>query len=131
MRNRLWNCRNPNQGTTLKVLTVCSAGLLRSPTLAHILSSDPYNFNTRAVGLDEGHALIPLDDVHLEWADVVFCMDRSMAEEVERKGFEGQIFNLSVPDNFEYRDPELVNIMKDRMNNKDIWLYRDKIQPED
>ena len=131
MRNRLWNCRNPNQGSTLKVLTVCSAGLLRSPTLAHILSSEPYNFNTRAVGLDEGHALIPLDEVHLEWADVVFCMDQSMAEVIARKGFEGQIFNLSIPDNFEYRDPELVNMMKDRMNNRDIWLYRDKIQPED
>ena len=46
-RNRLSNVNNRFQGNFKRVLYVCSAGLLRSPTLAEILSQAPYNFNTR------------------------------------------------------------------------------------
>ncbi len=62
--NRLHNMRNPHQGSNKKVLCVCSAGLLRSPTLAWILSNEPFNFNTRAVGTSSEYALIVLDEVH-------------------------------------------------------------------
>ena len=58
-RNRLHNATNPYQGSYKKVLCVCSAGMLRAPTAAVVLSRPPYDFNTRAVGTDLGTALIP------------------------------------------------------------------------
>ena len=114
MNNRLWNCTNPYQGDYKKVLCVCSAGLLRSPTAAWVLSNQPFNYNTRAVGLDVGHALIPIDEVHLAWADVVVAMDSYQTQEIDRMGFEGPLINLDIPDNFEYRDPKLVTAIFNR-----------------
>ena len=43
--NRLANTQNKYQGKYKKVLCVCSAGLLRSPTAALVLSQEPFNFN--------------------------------------------------------------------------------------
>ena len=50
LMNRLGNSKNPYQGDFKKVLCVCSAGLLRSPTAAWVLSNAPFNFNTREIG---------------------------------------------------------------------------------
>ena len=55
--NKLANTRNPYQGTSKRVLCVCSAGLLRSPTIAWILSNPPFNFNTRAAGVSLEYVL--------------------------------------------------------------------------
>ncbi len=112
--NRLWNVKNPNQGAFRKVLCVCSAGLLRSPTAALILSKSPFNFNTRAAGL-ESYALIPVDNILLEWADEVVCMSLQQVEQLQDRGYKGKILNLDVPDNYEYRNPSLITIMKKKL----------------
>ena len=75
MNNRLYNCKNPYQGDAKKVLCVCSAGLLRSPTAAVVLNRE-YGYNTRACGTEVGHALIPLDETLMHWADEIVVMDR-------------------------------------------------------
>lgn len=67
--NRIFNSGNPNQGDYKRMLCVCSAGLLRSPTTAYVLSQAPYNYNTRAAGLVADFALIPVDEVLLRWAE--------------------------------------------------------------
>lgn len=77
--NRLDNARNEFQGEYKRVLCVCSAGLLRSPTTAVVLSSEPYNFNTRAAGLVREFALVPVDKVLLFWADEIVCMTADQA----------------------------------------------------
>ncbi len=84
MFNRVHNAGNPYQGGYKKVLCVCSAGLLRSPTAAVVLAQDPFNYNTRAVGTDKGHAFMPLETVHLTWADEIVCMDSEQKRIVER-----------------------------------------------
>lgn len=117
MNNRLWNCKNPYQGDYKKVLCVCSAGLLRSPTAALVLSKKPYNFNTRSCGMDTGHALIPLDDVLLAWADEIVCMDE-FQEQVIRQGTHKPIINLRIADSFNYRDPKLMALIKERYNEE-------------
>lgn len=111
--NRAWNCKNPYQGKYKRVLCVCSAGLLRSPTVAWVLSNEPFNFNTRAVGIDLGHALIPLDDVLLEWADEVIVMDEYQ-QKVLQERTKKPVVNLRIGDNFEYRDKGLVTIIRMR-----------------
>ena len=109
--NRKYNARNPYQGKYKRVLCVCSAGLLRSPTLAWLLSNEPYNYNTRAAGLDIGHALIYADDVLLEWADEIICMDGTQQKSLEART-KKRVINLKIGDNFEYRDKGLIKIMK-------------------
>jgi predicted protein tyrosine phosphatase len=111
VNNRLWNCQNPSQGKFKRVLCVCSAGLLRSPTVAWFLSNEPYNFNTRAAGLDVGHALIPVDDVLIGWADEIVCMDERQAKALTERTSK-PVINLRISDNFEYRDKGLLHILK-------------------
>ena len=111
--NRKYNSKNPYQGKYKRVLCVCSAGLLRSPTAAWVLSNEPYGFNTRAAGIDAGHALIPVDDVLIEWADEIVCMDIYQQKQLQERT-KKPVFNLRVGDNFEYREKGLCKIIQMR-----------------
>ena len=113
--NRLGNVSNRFQGKYKKVLCVCSAGMLRSPTAALVLSQEPYNFNTRSAGVSKEYALIPIDEVLLAWADEIVCMDMEH-EAVLRNYFEvtKDIKTLNIPDDFPYRDPELIQLIKEK-----------------
>ena len=115
--NRLWNCKNPAQGDFKKVLCVSSAGLLRSPTIAWVLSNEPFNFNTRAVGSSFSFALTPIDDMFIEWADIVVFVNSETAKEVEYR-FDltyKHVITLELPDVFKFRDPRLVEIAKKQL----------------
>lgn len=114
MRNRLYNCKNPYQGNYKKVLCVCSAGLLRSPTIAYVLSQDPYNCNTRSCGIHD-YALIMIDDVLVTWADEIVVTDDEKVEVInnylKRLNLSIPVINLNIPDTFEYRDEDLIYII--------------------
>lgn len=116
--NALWNCRNPYQGKYKRVLTVCSAGLLRSPTIAWYLNRHT-DYNCRACGIYD-YALVQIDEVLIEWADYVICTEKEIYDHVLSKfseQFDGDrlIFNLDIPDNFMYRDDELVKIVAQKL----------------
>lgn len=118
--NRLGNCHNKYQGDNKRVLCVCSAGLLRSPTAAWVLSNPPYNYNTRAVGVSDEYALIPVDEVLIEWADEIVCMEHDHAIALEER-FGGILDNapnpviiLGVPDKYGFRDRELIEFIQVR-----------------
>lgn len=113
--NRIHNATNPYQGKTKRVLCVCSAGLLRSPTAAVVLSQEPYNLNTRAAGLDEGHALIIVDEVLLEWADGIVCMTKDQERELKTKT-KKPVMCLNIADSYGYRDPKLIKLIKESYN---------------
>ena len=112
--NRISNSKNHYQGSRKKVLCVCSAGLLRSPTIAWILSNEPFGYNTRAVGTSQEYALIPLEPVHLHWADAVVFVDEgnylTACYEYEDTIHNMEHHILSIPDQFPFRDEELVKI---------------------
>lgn len=113
MMNRLATCHNPYQGKYKRVLCVCSAGLLRSPTAAYVLASE-FDCNTRAVGLATEYALIPIDRVLLEWADEIVCMEQSQAQKLYTMSVPfSKIIVLNIPDAFEYRDPELIRLIRE------------------
>ncbi len=111
VNNRLWNCKNPHQGDAKKVLCVCSAGLLRSPTAANVLHQE-YGYNTRACGLDVGHALIPIDEVLITWADEIVCMTEGQEKSLIEMTDDVPIVCLSIPDCYGYMNPELVGLIK-------------------
>lgn len=111
MNNRIHNSTNPNQGEYKRVLCVCSAGLLRSPTAALVLSQPPFNYNTRAVGLEVDFALIPIDDVLIKWANEIVCMTKEQAKELNKIQSLPPLICLDIPDNFRYRDPKLMKLI--------------------
>ena len=108
---------NSFQGDYKKVLAVCSANMLRSPTIAHVLSADPYNFNTRSAGT-HSFALIPVTQDLLQWADEIVCAETEHAISVRNMLMEFDldkpIVNLGIPDNYEYRDPKLIELIHSR-----------------
>ncbi len=116
-RSRSMNAQNPFQGNRKKVLCVCSAGLLRSPTLAWVLSNEPFGFNTRAAGSQASYALIPVDQALIDWADLIIFVNEANTNDVlnnfdlSRKEYR----TLAIPDNFEFRDPELVRIINEQL----------------
>ena len=113
LMNRLANCSNKYQGRYKRVLCVCSAGLLRSPTAAWVLSNEPYNFNTRAAGLAKEFALVPVDEVLLTWADEIVVFEAKQAEQIRSALVdETPIIVLGILDNFRYRDEELVSLIR-------------------
>ena len=117
MNNRLYNCKNPYQGGYKKVLSVCSAGLLRSPTIAYVLSQDPWNYNTRACGIHD-YALVLLDDVLLTWADEIITVDSTIEymikERLKKLNLNTPLYNLDLPDIFGYRDEDLISLIKEK-----------------
>lgn len=118
-QNRIYNAKNPAQGEAKRVLCVCSAGLLRSPTAAVVLSQEPFNFNTRAAGLEDSYALIPVDAVLLAWADEVVCMTAQHAEMLQAKLIachcvRKSVKVLNISDDYRYRDPELMRLIAER-----------------
>lgn len=116
--NRIANSSNRFQGEYKRVLCVCSAGLLRSPTTAVVLSQKPYNFNTRAAGLVADFALVPVDEVLISWADEIVCMtedQEAKLKELVAKHASHKKVNvicLNIEDSFAYRDPKLIKAIK-------------------
>lgn len=109
--NRLYTAQNPYQGESKRVLCVCSAGLLRSPTAALVLSQPPFNYNTRAAGA-HSYALVRVDKVLIRWAQEIVCMQSEHADALLR--FDepvAPVVVLDIPDNFSYRDPTLMDLI--------------------
>lgn len=117
--NRLYTAGNPYQGASKKVLCVCSAGILRSPTAAYVLSGEPFNFNTRSAGIMKHYALIPVDKILLHWADEIVCMTKEHEEELARLT-DKPIRCLNIPDDFAYRDPTLVRMIRERYQELEV-----------
>ncbi len=115
LMNRLNVAKNPYQREYKKVLCVCSAGVLRSPTAAVVLATD-FGCNTRAAGITREFALISVDQVLLTWADEIVCMDEKQQQTLtlmcEEFDLVRKIINLDIPDSFSYRDSILISTIR-------------------
>jgi len=111
---------NSYQGDYKRVLTVCSANMLRSPTMAHVLSAEPYNFNTRSAGTSD-FALIPVTDDLLMWADEIVCADSEhttvINKMLQKLDIDKPLINLRIPDVYEYRNEGLIDLIKLRYDD--------------
>lgn len=126
-RNKLYNTKNPAQGEYKKVLCLCSAGLLRSPTTALVLSQEPFNYNTRAAGVVSDYALITVDGYLVNWADEVVVMTQEHKAVMEESGCDKPIVCLDIPDEFEYRDPKLMKMIAERYT--ELTKHKETSQP--
>lgn len=120
-RNQLANVGNKFQTTAKKVLCCCSAGLLRSPTLANLLHKE-FGFNTRAVGCDKEYALITISQALIWWADEIVFVNRenfdilSQEEKDEISDVGVKVAFLSIEDDFDWNDSVLNRILLEAYN---------------
>lgn len=121
--NALWNCKNPYQGKYKKILAICSAGLLRSPTIAWYIQSVS-DYNCRAAGLHD-YALIEVDPVLVEWADLIICADEDVHAlfigSYHDKLGDKRILNFNIPDIYEYKDPDLIKIIEEQCIRQEVF----------
>jgi predicted protein tyrosine phosphatase len=122
-RNQLYNVNNASQGETKKVLTVCSAGLLRSATLQNMLIKE-YGYNVRNCGTVESYALIPISEALVKWADEIVFVNmenfRDVKKDIEELGLLNKTYVLDIPDMYEFNNPELLEICKEQYANKTL-----------
>lgn len=119
-RNKLHNLSNPYQGQSKKVLTVCSAGLLRSPTAAIVLNRE-FGFNTRSCGIDINYALVPFSTALHQWADEIVVVELWMKNEIERL-----VKELAAEQLMNYEDVEVPVVC---LNISDSYAYmEDQLQ---
>lgn len=113
-RNQLGNVSNPYQTKAKRVLTVCSAGLLRSPTTANVLHRK-FGYNTRAAGSTTSFALIPVTEALIAWADEIVFVNNvnyhEVCETFDKRLERKDVVVLNVPDNYEWNDPVLQEII--------------------
>lgn len=108
----------PEQRT--KVLFVCDANRLRSPTAEAIFSSHP-NLEVKSAGLSR-EATVPLSHQLLEWADVIFIMEKKHRNIIHSRFKEiyqrKRIICLDISDEFGFMDPELVQLLEERVTRQ-------------
>jgi predicted protein tyrosine phosphatase len=97
-----------------RVLFVCSQNRLRSPTAEQVFASYA-GIECSSAGTNND-AENPLTAELVEWADVIFVMEKMHRNKVSAK-FKRQmsskrIICLDIPDDYEFMDPELVRILK-------------------
>ena len=116
-RNQLANTQNKYQGSAVKALCVCSAGLLRSPSIAKVLTECGYN--TRACGTAQDYALIPVSEALLYWADEIYVVAeesviiRALLKEHLLEDV--PVVELDIPDEYGTFDPALMDIIKEQV----------------
>jgi predicted protein tyrosine phosphatase len=96
-----------------KILFICDENRLRSPT-AQSLYSEEEDMVARSAGLGS-HATIALTEELLEWADLIFVMERRHRNIIHKKWpsqyKRKQIICLYIPDEYDFMDPVLVGIL--------------------
>ena len=100
----------------MNVLFVCSMGLMRSPTAAHV-----YGCGSRYAGVDSD-AHVKLTVEMIDWADKIICFEWSHKSKIRKmkRGISDKVFNWKIPDEFAYMDDQLVVRLRGLMEE---WLY--------
>ena len=113
---------NEYQGARVRMLFVCSAGLLRSPTAAAV--AENLGYNTRSCGSSLSYAIIPITVNLVHWAKVIFFVNEENYEEsLEVFEYDTETIEMlkkkaviwDIEDDYEYYHPTLVSKVKHLM----------------
>jgi predicted protein tyrosine phosphatase len=100
-----------------KVLFVCSQNKLRSPTAESVFAEHP-ELEVASAGLNH-NAEIPLSLEMVEWADVIFVMEkthrRRLSEKFRQHLKHQRVICLDIPDEYDYMDPELIRLLESKV----------------
>ena len=107
------------------ILVVCGRNKKRSRTAEYIFKND-VRFNIRSAGLSpKSDRKLSENDLH--WADLVFVMEteqRSKIRELYTHLELPRIEVLNIPDDYEFMDEELVEILTDKINDTLQRVYK-------
>lgn len=101
-----------------KILFICSQNRLRSPTAEQIFSTYP-EIEVASAGLNND-AIVPLSPDLLEWANIIFVMEKSHLNKL-RKKFKiyiktQKIVCLNIPDEYAFMSSDLVMLLKRKVH---------------
>lgn len=96
------------------LLFICSKNQWRSPTAELLFKNHPFH-TARSAGTSS-KARIKINQKMIENADIIFLMERKQ-QQILKKLFptviaEKQLIVLDIEDNYQFNDPELVEILK-------------------
>ena len=99
-----------------RLLFVCSQNKLKSRTAEAVYSGYP-GIEVDSAGLNHD-ATVPLSPEQIEWADVILVMEKSHRDKLSKK-FQKHLSGkrvvvLGIPDECDYLDPTLVELIKTR-----------------
>src|SRR5438046_2038548 len=96
------------------LLFICSQSRLRSPTDEAVFSEWP-GIEVMSAGTN-AYAAVPVSSDLIEWADVLVVMEQVHKSKLSRKFREHlknkKIVVLGIRDDYEYMQPELVQLLK-------------------
>ncbi|WP_254070473.1 low molecular weight protein tyrosine phosphatase family protein [Acidisphaera sp. L21] len=99
------------------MLFVCSRNRLRSPT-AEAVFAHRADLEVASAGTNHDSETLLTQDL-VEWADVLFVMEKSHRTKVQRRfrtALKGRrVVCLDIPDNYQFMDPELVRILEAKL----------------
>lgn len=101
----------------MNLLFVCSENRLRSPT-AEAVFSEYDGIDAIGAGTNKDASTTVSGDL-IEWADAILLMEQSHRDKIAKK-FRAQLKGkklcvLDIPDNFEYMQSELVQLLQQRI----------------
>lgn len=104
----------PRDRNVKNVLFVCSQNKLRSPTAEQVFASWP-DIEVSSAGTNND-AENPLSTELIEWADIVFVMEKAHRTKVQSKYRSAlkdkRLICLHIPDDYDFMDPALVQLLK-------------------
>jgi predicted protein tyrosine phosphatase len=99
---------------TRNVLFICSQNRLRSPTAEQVFADWP-GIETASAGLNHD-AENPLTPELLEWAQIIFVMERAHRSRLSAKFRphlgSRRVICLEIPDEYEYMSPDLIELLE-------------------
>ena len=99
------------------LLFICSQNKLRSPTAEQVFSQYP-GIEAMSAGTNND-ADTPLDGELVEWADLIFVMEKMHLAKLRtryRKHLDGKrVVCLDIPDDYAFMDPELVALLEKKV----------------
>jgi predicted protein tyrosine phosphatase len=103
--------------TRRKVLFVCDANRMRSPTAEKIFSDDP-RLEVKSAGI-KANATVPISRQLLEWAELIVVMEKkqrnAICEQFQDIYESKRIVCLNIPDKFHFMDPNLIRLLRERV----------------
>ena len=108
------NRRGRKDNLVKNILFVCSQNKLRSPTAEQVFGSWP-DIEVSSAGTNKD-AENPLSAELLEWADIVFVMERAHRSKIQGKYRSAlkdtRVICLHIPDDYDFMDPALIRLLQ-------------------
>ena len=100
-----------------RVLFICSQNRLRSPTAEQVFSGHP-GIECESAGLNNDADNVVTPEV-IEWADIIFVMEKAHRSKLSAKFSRhlktARVICLDIPDEFDFMDPTLVRLLREKV----------------